>query len=157
MKTAGLVVVPNDVVRTRSTVPVPAGLVAVNSLGDTTCMFVAAAVPNRRLLAPVKLLPTRVTVVPPVVLPVFGLTEMMVGPPLTSGVTALLDEEAGPVPTPFVAFTLKVYAVPFVNPVTVQLVAGAVAVHEPPGAPVTVYPVIAEPPVFVGAVQLTTA
>ena len=46
------------------------------------------------------------------------------------GVTGLEAAEAGPVPTELVAVTVNVYAVPFVNPVTVALVAG--------GEPVTV-------------------
>ena len=45
---------------------------------------------------------------------------------------------------------------PFVKPVTVIGDEGPVAVR-PPGEEVTVYPVIADPPVFVGAVKLTVA
>src|SRR3954466_13262960 len=47
-----------------------------------------------------------------------------------AGVTALDAVEVGPVPTALVAETVNVYAVPFVSPVTVVLVAG--------GLPVTV-------------------
>ena len=39
---------------------------------------------------------------------------------LVTGVTLLLAVEAALVPTAFVAVTVKVYAVPFVRPVTVQ-------------------------------------
>ena len=50
--------------------------------------------------------------------PATALTE--VGAPGTvAGVTELEAEEATPVPTAFVAVTVKVYAVPFVKPVTV--------------------------------------
>jgi hypothetical protein len=44
----------------------------------------------------------------------------LVGAPgVVAGVTALLADEAEPVPTAFVAVTVKVYAVPFVKPVIV--------------------------------------
>ena len=49
---------------------------------------------------------------------------------------------------------MYVYATPFVKPVTVIGEDVPVAVI-PPGEAVTVYPVIADPPVFVGAVKLT--
>ena len=45
--------------------------------------------------------------------------------------------DAGPVPAAFVAVTVKVYAVPFVNPVTVIGLADREAVI-PPGFEVTV-------------------
>ena len=45
---------------------------------------------------------------------------------------------------------------PFVSPITVIGDKEPVAVR-PPGEEVTVYPVIADPPVFVGAVKLTVA
>jgi hypothetical protein len=41
-----------------------------------------------------------------------------------AGVTEFDAAERGPVPTAFVAETLNVYAVPFVSPVTLTLVAG---------------------------------
>ena len=41
-----------------------------------------------------------------------------------AGVTALDAADAGPVPTPLVAVTVKVYVVPFANPETVAVVAG---------------------------------
>ena len=44
----------------------------------------------------------------------------LVGAPgVVAGVTALLADEAEPVPTAFVAVTVKVYVVPFVRPVMV--------------------------------------
>jgi hypothetical protein len=54
------------------------------------------------------------------------------------GVTGVDGSLAADVPSAFVAVTVNVYAVPFVRPVTTQLVAGTVTTHDPPGAPVTV-------------------
>jgi hypothetical protein len=56
-----------------------------------------------------------------------------------------------------VAVAVNVYAVPLVNPGTVPVVAPAVLTVAPPGDAITVYPVIAEPPLLAGAVQVTTA
>jgi len=55
-----------------------------------------------------------------------------------TGVTEeLVEPEESP--PPFVATTVNVYAVPLVKPVTLQVVAGCVAVHSsPPGLEVTV-------------------
>ena len=61
---------------------------------------------------------------------------LKVGMP-TAGVTALEAEEAALSPALFVAFTVKVYAVPLVRPVTVIGLAEPVAVM-PPGEAVTV-------------------
>ena len=93
-----------------------------------------------------------------VALPLLTIAEMLVGTPgaIGAGVTADDALEAVPVPTELVATTVKVYAVPLVNPVTVIGDEEPVAVR-PPGDEVTVYPVIADPPVFVGAVKLTVA
>jgi hypothetical protein len=44
------------------------------------------------------------------------------------GVTALEGDDAGPLPAPLIACTVKVYVVPPVSPLTVPLVAGAVTV-----------------------------
>ena len=55
-----------------------------------------------------------------------------------AGVTAFDADDTGPVPTEFVADTVKVYEVPFVSPGTVSLVAG--------GLPVTVVGVSAVAP-----------
>jgi hypothetical protein len=74
---------------------------------------------------------------------------------VADGVTAADGVESGPVPTALIAATLKVYEVPFVNPVTVYEVdadpvdTGACAT--PPTYGVTRYPVIAEPPFEDGA------
>ena len=71
--------------------------------------------------------------------------------------------EAGPgvggfvsFPTPLVAVTVNVYAVPLVRPVTVMGLAGPVEVILP-GLEVTVYEVIVEPPFKAGAVKKTVA
>ena len=58
----------------------------------------------------------------------------------------------------FVATTVNVYAVPLINPATVRddAVPAPVAVN-PPGEDVTVYPVMAAPPLFTGAVKDTVA
>ncbi|HEY5152038.1 MAG TPA: hypothetical protein VIJ23_19940 [Mycobacterium sp.] len=78
------------------------------------------------------------------------------------GVTAADAAEAGPVPIAFVADTVNVYAVPFVNPDTVADVAGGApdtvvdACATPATYGVTEYDVIAEPP-FDGADHDTTA
>ena len=58
----------------------------------------------------------------------------------------LLEELAADEPLAFVATTVNVYAVPFVNPVTTIGLEDPVAVTFP-GDEVTVYPVIDEPPV----------
>jgi hypothetical protein len=56
----------------------------------------------------------------------------------------------------FLAFTVNVYAVPLVKPVTVR---GEEAPDASilPGLAVTMYPVIAEPPLELGAVKVTVA
>src|SRR5918912_3659060 len=56
---------------------------------------------------------------------------------IVAGVTAFEGEEAGPVPTEFVAETVKVYEVPLVSPVTLTLEVG--------GLPATVTGVCATP------------
>lgn len=56
-----------------------------------------------------------------------GITGIGVSTPAASGVTELLAAEAGLVPAEFVAVTVKLYAEPLLNPVTVHEVAtGAV-------------------------------
>jgi hypothetical protein len=74
-----------------------------------------------------------------------------------TGVTVPDGPDGEPVPTAFVAVTVNVYPVPFVNPVTVALVAPVVDAVKPPGDDVTVYPVIAVPPLLAGAVHDTDA
>jgi hypothetical protein len=81
----------------------------------------------------------------------------MVGVPgVVAGVIELLVAEADPVPISFVAVTVKVYVVPLVRPVMTIGEAPPVAVI-PPTLEVTVYEVIAEPPLFTGGVNVTTA
>ncbi|GAA3406271.1 hypothetical protein GCM10020370_32650 [Paenibacillus hodogayensis] len=60
-------------------------------------------------------------------------------------------------PTLFLATTVNVYAVPFVNPVTVTGLAVVLVPMIPPGLDVTVYSVIALPPSLAGASKLTVA
>jgi hypothetical protein len=89
-----------------------------------------------------------------------------VGAPGTvAAITAIDTVEVSEIPIAFVAVATYLYSVPFVSPLTVQLVAGAFTVHDlfgDSGLPdassaVTVYEVIAEPPLFSGAVNETTA
>lgn len=92
------------------------------------------------------------------VLPTAPLTP--VGAPGTvRGITLPDAAESGESPEAFFARTLNVYVVPFVKPVNVQErfrvfthAAGAVTA----GDEITVYPVIALPPLDPGALQLTT-
>ncbi len=70
---------PLGVVTVTSTVPVPAGEVAVIWVALTTVNEPAAVPPNRTALAPEKLVPLMVTLVPPDGGPVFGLTAVTVG------------------------------------------------------------------------------
>ena len=71
-----------------------------------------------------------------------------------TGDTELDAEDAKDIPLTLVAVTVNVYAVPFVSPVTVIGLDAPVPVCPPDD--VTVYPVIAEPPVA-GAVNVTLA
>ena len=77
---------------------------------------------------------------PPVSTTVIGPAPPGVGPVYwLTGVTALDEADRGPGPLACCARTLKVYAVLLASPVTVQVVAGAVAVHPAlAGADVTV-------------------
>ena len=72
------------------------------------------------------------------------------------GVTAPESAEAAPVPTEFVALTVKVYGVSLLSPVIVIGEAGPLATMGP-GSAVTVYPVTCAPPSDAGAVKLTDA
>jgi len=65
-----------------------------------------------------------------------------------AGVTAADADDSTPLPTAFVACAVNVYVGLFVQPVAVQGLAEHDA--EPLGAPVTVHPVIAEPPLLAG-------
>lgn len=89
-----------------------------------------------------------------------------VGAPGTvAAFTAIDTVEVSEIPIAFVAVATYLYSLPFVSPLTVQLVAGAFTVHDlfgDRGLPevsraVTVYEVMAEPPLFSGGVNETTA
>jgi hypothetical protein len=86
-----------------------------------------------------------------------GIADTSMGASGAVGVVTEFDEsEDGLVPMEFVAVTVKVYAVPFVRPVTVTEVPVVVAVT-PPGSDVTVYSVTVLPPSSNGAFQVTVA
>ena len=70
---------PNEVVTVMSTVPLPAGLVAVIDVTELTTKLLAATPPNLTVVVPPKTLPVMVTVVPPAVDPDEGLTDVTVG------------------------------------------------------------------------------
>ena len=75
------------------------------------------------------------------------LAELSVGAPGTvTAATGVAESalEAAPVPTPFVALTVKEYVVPFVSPLTLQPRPEVVHV-KPPGEEVAVYEVTGEP------------
>ena len=75
-----MVAVPPAVVTATLLAPaVPAGVLAVTEVLDTTTMFVAAMPPTVTLVAPVKLVPVMVIEVPPNVVPEVGLTLVIVG------------------------------------------------------------------------------
>ena len=71
--------VPPAVVTLTSTVPVPAGEVAVIEVAELKVKLVAAVAPNVTAVAPVKLVPVIVTLVPPEVDPLLGETEETTG------------------------------------------------------------------------------
>ena len=71
--------VPKAVVTVTSTVPEPAGEVAVIDVGPLTVVPVALAVPNVTTGLPAKLVPEMVTAVPPPAGPVAGLRPVTAG------------------------------------------------------------------------------
>ena len=77
-------------------------------------------------------------------------------PGAVAGVTADDAEDAGELPIEFVALTVNVTAVPFVNSVNV-VVRTLPTVTGLPTDGVTVYPVISEPPFEAGAIHETVA
>jgi hypothetical protein len=93
-------------------------------------------------------------VFPPVAVPMVGAPGIVGG----EGVTCADAADAADIPIAFVAVTVNVYTVPFVRPVTVAEVLNpdAVAVIAP-GLDVTVYPVIADPPLLLGTDHDTVA
>jgi hypothetical protein len=78
--------VPPDVVTLTSTVPDPAGEVALICVALLKLNVVAAVPPKLTAVTPVKFVPVIVTLVPPVVRPVFGLTLVTVGAGVGVGV-----------------------------------------------------------------------
>ena len=70
---------PLEVVTLISTVPVPAGDVAVMEVAEMTVKLAAVVAPKVTAVAPVKLVPVMVTVVPPVCGPAVGELEVTVG------------------------------------------------------------------------------
>ena len=83
-------------------------------------------------------------------------TTAEIGATLVDGTIELELDELIPVAKELVAVTVNVYAVPLVKPVTVADVPVVVAVTLP-GADVTVYWVVAAPPLDAGAVHETVA
>ena len=72
--------VPPGVVTVTSTAPcAPPGAVALMEPPETTVKLVAFAAPNRTAVAPASPVPVIVTMVPPVVGPVFGLIDVTAG------------------------------------------------------------------------------
>ena len=71
--------VPFSLVTLTSTVPSPAGEVAVIWVALLTVKEAAALLPKRTAVAPEKLVPVMVTLVPPDAGPVFGLMLVTVG------------------------------------------------------------------------------
>jgi hypothetical protein len=61
------------------TVPAPAGLKAVSDVEDLMDTPVAEALPNFTVVPEMKPVPVMVTLTPPIVRPLFGLMEVMVG------------------------------------------------------------------------------
>ena len=75
-------------------------------------------------------------------------------PGCVAGVAGAEAADAGPAPAALAAVTVNVYGVPLVRPLTRQVVA-TLEQENPPGEEVTVYPVMAAPPLLTGAVQAT--
>lgn len=74
------VTVPAGVVTAMLTAPAePAGATAVICVALSTVKLVAAVLPKLTALAPVKLVPVTTTLVPPAVVPLFGVTAVIVG------------------------------------------------------------------------------
>ena len=74
------VAVPPAVVTATLFAPaVPAGVSAVTLVAETTTTLVAATPPTVTLVAPGRFAPVRVIAVPPIVEPLVGLTDVIVG------------------------------------------------------------------------------
>ena len=98
---------PGVVTRTLAVPADRAGVTAVRLLpSEATTTFVAATPPSVTAVVPARLLPVIVTLWPPAVEPLEGPMLLMVG--AVTGVTEFDADEAAPVPTLFVAVTVKV-------------------------------------------------
>lgn len=102
--------------------------------------------------------PPSLVIFPPLLAPVtvILLIAVVVTVGTVTGITADEAVEATELPTGVVAIIVKVYAVPFVKPVTFIGELTPVAVKLP-GLDVTVYKVIALPPLLAGATNATLA
>jgi hypothetical protein len=76
---ASVAEVPPGVVTLTSTVPVPAGDVAVICVAEMTVKLAAAVAPKVKAVAPVNPVPVIVTNVPPVVDPDVGVIDVRIG------------------------------------------------------------------------------
>jgi hypothetical protein len=70
---------PTGMVTVTSTIPVPAGEVAVICVDELTVKLVAAELPNWTAVAPLKPVPAMITLVPPAAGPRFGLRPVTAG------------------------------------------------------------------------------
>ena len=138
------VLVPPGVVTLMSTVPLPAGEVAVTEVELFSVKLVAAVLPNFTAVAPVKFLPVTVTEVPPASGPEVGLTAEMEGTGIYANLSA---DHAELVPPGVVTLTSTVplpageVAVMVLELLTVKLVA-AVLPNLTAVAPVKAVPVM---------------
>jgi hypothetical protein len=85
------------VVTVTFTVPEPAGETAVIEVADATVKLLAAVVPKSTAVAPVKLVPLTVTVVPPLAGPEVGLIEVTDGATVTGGIETVPTPKTVPV------------------------------------------------------------
>ena len=81
---------PPGVVTVTSTVPLPAGLVAVIWVSLSTVKLLAAVAPKETPVAPVKPVPVMTTVVPPALDPLDGLILVTVGVERSPTITELI-------------------------------------------------------------------
>jgi hypothetical protein len=120
--------------------------VPVSEPGDEVAVNVVMVLP-----------PVAPAVYPTVAEPLPAVAVPIVGAPGTVVAVMLFEaEEAAEVPIALVAVTVNVYEVDDVKPVTVNGEDAPAAVS-PPGLDVTVYEVIAELPLYAGAVKVTDA
>jgi hypothetical protein len=124
-----VVEVPAEVVAVISTIPVPAGEVAVQEMVDAQVTLGLAVVPNLAVVEPTtKFVPVMVTTVPPPSAPAPGETALMNGPELKVNWSA--DEVAEVLPDAVTVMS------------TIPVPAGEVAVHEVVDAHETAVPAV---------------